>query len=171
MKGELVSIVTGDGYELQGLLCTSSKPQTDDKTSFNKAILHIHGLAGNFYENRFVSVVADELNAHGYTFLTVNNRGSGVLSELRKCTADGLELVEVGGAREVFEDCLYDIQAWINFLDSQGYSKIVLQGHSFGCYKVVFYQSCRSDPRVKALALISPPDVFGYQYAKYGGRF
>jgi hypothetical protein len=60
MIGELVRIFSDDGLELQGLFCL---PRTMKRRPF--AILHIHGLAANFYANRFIDIVADKLVSKG----------------------------------------------------------------------------------------------------------
>ncbi|MFQ6014252.1 MAG: alpha/beta hydrolase family protein [Anaerolineae bacterium] len=165
MKGELVRAWTGDGLQLQGLLCSPE----GDKGS--KAILHIHGSASNFYRNYFVEYAADEFVSRGYAFLTGNTRGHDIVNRLYRREASGPEGLRaqrgdstsrsyiIGGAREIFDECLYDIAAWLDLLQARGYTHLVLQGHSFGAVKVTFYQSQTHDERVKALIIASPGDV------------
>ena len=123
MKGEYVRIWTEDGIELQGLFCES-------KTASNKAILHIHGLAGNFYENRFIDYIADEIVNRGYNFLTVNTRGHDYLSDFLKKSDHELTYVQIGCMHEILKECVFDIRGWINFLSDRGCSKIALEGHT-----------------------------------------
>ena len=70
LKGELVRIQTSDGIELDGLYCEA-------EGASGPAVIHIHGMAGNFYESRFVDAIADRLASLGIAFLTANNRGHG----------------------------------------------------------------------------------------------
>ena len=51
VKAELVRIEAGDGLELVRLY--SAPPGATAR----RAVLHTHGLAGNFYENRFIADV------------------------------------------------------------------------------------------------------------------
>ncbi len=51
-KNKLVQVATSDGLYLQGYFAPKKG---------KVALLHIHGFEGNFYENKFVQVLADEL--------------------------------------------------------------------------------------------------------------
>lgn len=164
MNGEYVRIWTEDGIELQGLFC-------EPKIASDKAILHIHGLAGNFYENRFVDYVADEVVNRGYNFLTVNTRGHDYLSDFLKKSDHELTYVQIGCMHEILKECVFDIRGWINFLRDRGCSKIALEGHSTGAIKVVYYQSELKDPRISALILLSPSDDIGLQKNQLGDRY
>ena len=59
MKQELIRINSIDGIELPGILYTP-----DTKT--NKIVIHIHGLSGNFYENKFLDVLAKTYTNKAY---------------------------------------------------------------------------------------------------------
>lgn len=52
MKQKLVRINSIDGIELPGILYTPD-------ISTNKIVIHVHGLSGNFYENRFLDNLAE----------------------------------------------------------------------------------------------------------------
>lgn len=62
---------------------------------------------------------------------------------------------------ESFELSRLDIEAWMSVLTEQGCEKIVLQGHSLGTAKVVYYLTETEDCRVMAIVLASPPDMVG----------
>lgn len=156
MRGELVRTFTEDGLELQGLFCQSAEAN-------GISLLHIHGFTGNFYEARFVDHIAKQAAKRGYAFLTVNTRGHDYRSGFIKKTASGLTHVRIGTAYEVLEECIFDIKAWIDFLQERGYSKVILQGESAGPLKTVFYQHQTQDERVRGLVLISPVDHIGLQ--------
>ena len=38
-----------------------------------------------------------------------------------------------------FTDCLLDIEGAINYAKEKGYKDIILEGHSYGCNKVIYY--------------------------------
>jgi pimeloyl-ACP methyl ester carboxylesterase len=163
MMGEFTRVITKDGIELHGLYC----PVETDKP----VVLHFHGLAGNFYENRFVDSLANALNDRGFGFLTANNRGHDYLSDFIRLTSAGVQWVQIGAAHELFEECVLDIEAWLDFLSSRGHGSIALQGHSSGAAKVVYYLSQKQDSRVKSIILLSPSDDVGLQRQSLGDRF
>jgi pimeloyl-ACP methyl ester carboxylesterase len=154
MKTTFVRVSTKDNLELHGLLYEPDKPT-------KKAILHVHGMAGNFYENRFLDNMAKTYTAGGHTFCTFNNRGHDYIADFRKTDTNENKFVRIGEVNEKFEECVLDVEAWINFLNSKGYNQIVLQGHSLGTVKVAFYQATKMDSRVNGIVLASPSDMLG----------
>lgn len=106
MKQELVRINSMDEIEQPGIL------YIPDKTT-DKIVIHVHGLNGNFYENRFLDTLAKSYTDKGYAFLTFNNRGKDFIAELLK--GDGFTVI--GGSLERFKDCILDIEgvvSWVN---------------------------------------------------------
>ena len=152
MVGKLVTALTKDNIWLQGLFC-------EPKKKTNEAFLHIHGLQGNFYENYFIDPLVVEANKRGVSLLTVNQHGSGYRQDY--WLKDFSDTKMFGGNYELFEDCILDIDAWLKFLKSQGYTRVFLQGHSLGTLKVVYYQTKTKNPLVKTLILLSPADMAG----------
>ncbi|MDO8460537.1 MAG: DUF1749 domain-containing protein [Nanoarchaeota archaeon] len=148
---EFVKTLTEDKLILQGLIAEPNKKS-------DTAILHIHGMAGNFWENSFIKTMIEEYPKNGYTFLTVETRGSELM---RWFNTEDEKQVLLGNAHEIFEDCIYDIDAWINFLKYKGYKKIHLQGHSLGCSKIAYFKILNNDKTIKSLILISPSDMLG----------
>lgn len=142
-------VTTSDGLKLQGLL---SLPSVSPKG----VVLHIHGSEGNFYENEFFDEVGAAVTEAGFAFCTVNTRGAGVIASFNTDVAGTYK--DYGASRELINDCLLDIEAWLNFLVGRGFSFIVLSGHSLGTLKVVHYQSTKQDPRVKGLILMGAVD-------------
>jgi len=155
MRGEIVRTYAEDNLGLQGMLC---RP----RSATPRLALHVHGSYGNFYENLFLDNVADAYAASGTAFLPVNTRGHDYYADLKmKRPEGGYDSRRVGGILEQFRDCLLDIRAWIDFAQSQGFTTVLLQGHSLGAMKAAYYCSQTGDARVKALFLISPPDILG----------
>ena len=166
MNGQLLRVMTSDRIELQGFLVS---PESGVGST---AILHMHGLAGNFYENRFVDQVARAASSQGFSFLTTNNRGHDYISDLIHEKQDGrIEYRQIGGVYEAFEDCILDIRAWVEFLKSMGTETVILQGHSHGALKVTYYLYRVADPCVSGLILLSPSDDFGMQRLRLEDRF
>lgn len=148
----IVNVTTADGLSLHGLLLTPDHPT-------RTVLLHIHGAAGNFYGNSYFEKLSNAVRELGIAYLATNNRGSGVY-ELEKGT------VSHGVALETFEDCLLDIDAWIELALDRGYDQVILEGHSYGTEKSVYYMNlgkCRD--QVKAVILFGFSDNVGCQFA------
>jgi len=155
MNGELVRIETEDGVELVGFYAAPAGPPT------RRAVLHVHGMAGSFYENRFVSDVGRAVVAKGLSFFTVNNRGHEFVSENLRGRGETTESVLGGASWELFDESVFDIGAAADFLTARGHEGIYFEGHSLGCVKVVHYLTERRDPRAVGAVLISPADMLG----------
>ncbi len=150
MKGELIRVWTEDELQLQGLYCS---PETG---SGQIAVLHIHGASSNFYRSQFLDPLVHELTDKGYAFLSANTRGHDIINKVY--ARDPAATRRLGVALELFEDCLLDLKAWLDFLQGKEHRHAVLLGHSFGALKAAFYQSETDDERVKALIFMSPAD-------------
>ncbi len=159
--GELVRVRAEDGLELAGFYAAPPG-------GARRAVLHTHGFAGNFYENRFVDAVCDAVVEKGLGFLTYNNRAHDYVSD--NLRGRGLETTyEPGGvSRDMFERSIHDIGGAAEFLASRGHREIYFEGHSLGTCKTVYYLNERSDPRAVGVVLISPPDMFGLSNERSG---
>jgi pimeloyl-ACP methyl ester carboxylesterase len=143
----LVQVATADGLYLQGYFAPKEG---------KRALLHIHGSEGNFYENHFVQVLAKRMEEQNMTFLAVNTRGCEKIKDFN--TPSG-KYKTVGARYELLEDSPIDINAWIEFLNKEGYEEIVLCGHSLGTMKVVRYLTeGKYANKIKKLILLSPFD-------------
>ena len=128
-----------------------------------RAILHTHGLAGNFYENRFVASVCDAALAKGLAFLVTNNRGHDYLADNLKGSGVDTTYEPGGSTRDIIQACIHDVSGGARFLAERGHDQIYFEGHSLGCTKIVYYLSEVGHPACAGLILISPPDIFGLQ--------
>lgn len=153
MNVRFLKATTKDKLILQGLLYEPDK-------ATDKVVLHVHGMAGNFYENRFLDAMAEEFTKNGWAFLSFNNRGHDYIADF-PIAGPKEKYKRIGDFREKFEECVLDIKAWIDFIYKQKYKYLVLQGHSLGCSKVVYYMAKTGDKRVKRLVLASPSDMIG----------
>jgi pimeloyl-ACP methyl ester carboxylesterase len=59
------------------------------------------------------------------------------------------------------KECVLDIKSAVDYLENQGYTEIILCGHSLGAVKVVYYLTQSKDSRINKLVLMSPPDMVG----------
>ncbi len=158
MKQELIRINSIDGIEMVGILY-----EPEEKS--NKIVIHVHGLCGNFYENRFLDILAKSYTNKGISFLTFNNRGTNFISELLK----GNNFEIIGGCYERFIDCLLDIEGAINYVKEKGYNNIILEGHSYGCNKVIYYYNKKKDNSISKIVLLAPCDI-PQECAKFLGK-
>jgi len=153
---DFVRFETTDGIELQGWL---------SDTPSDTAVIHIHGMSGNGYENGFLDTLHDELAAKDVSFFAIDTRGRGIISSFWQ--KDELsrwgEGTKLGGSCfEVFDECVHDIQGAINYLKTRGKTKFILQGHSLGCTKVVHYMNTQDTSDIAKVILLAPTDMVGW---------
>lgn len=149
MTVEFVRFKATDDVELQGWL---------SNTEGNTAALHIHGRAGNGYENYFLDDLRQVYVRRGVSFFSIDTRGRGQMSEFRQ--GDGWKLA--GGCYEIFDESLYDIRGALDHLRALGKTKFILQGHSMGCMKIVNYLVTQAPAGVEKVILIAPTDMTGW---------
>lgn len=164
MKTFFQRITTEDGLELHGLLFEPEK-----RTA--KALIHIHGWAGNFYENKFIDYIAKKATSEGFAFLTFNNRGAGIINDFIRREGLKVNYLRVGGSLENFKNCIFDIKAIVDFLSDKGYEKMILQGHSLGCQKALFYDNKTKDKRINGLVLLAPVDDISFTKRELKDRY
>ena len=139
-----MSVVNGAGLVLDGIVFSPPNPHL--------AIVHVHGSLGNFYQQPFIRVFANRLTRHGIAVLSFNLTGHDGVSE--GYTPDQ-KMQYIGGSLSRFETCLDDLDALLCFAGSIC-PGVVLQGHSLGCDRVLFYVQQRAT-RIP-LILLSPCD-------------
>lgn len=153
MKTSLHRIITADSIELVGLLY-------EPEEATDKILVHVHGMAGNFYENKFIDSVAKNLTDNGTALFVFNNRGCELVKDLIKIVDEERTIVKIGNAYEKFEDSLIDIRTAIDHV-SKNFSEIHLSGHSLGSPKVAYYSAKSGDKRLKSVIFLSPSDMVG----------
>lgn len=149
MKVDFLRFKATDGVELQGWL-TESPGEV--------AVIHVHGMSGNGYENYFLDVLRESYNHSGRSFFSFDNRGKGIISSFR--SQGGTK--KGGSCFEIFEESSHDIQGAIDLIKSRGKSRIVLQGHSLGGSKVVNYLLSTNEKGVIGAILLAPTDMVGW---------
>ncbi len=148
----IVKVKTIDRLTLYGLLL---EPE-DNK--FKTIKIHIHGDAGDFFYNDFYPYLAKDCLEKNIAFLSTNNRGAWVYENSSEY------VVPHGTAAELFGDCIRDLDAWIRFALDKGYEKIILEGHSRGTEKIVYYMNHgKYVNKVVAIILLGFSDAYGTQ--------
>lgn len=140
----LSEITTKDGLIHQGI---SFKPQKHGK----KALLWIHGLTGRFYGDvKMMEEMAEACEKEGFGFASFNNRGHDMITSAHKTDQS---YADIGAGREVFEECVYDIHAGVDFLVSQGFTEVYLMGHSTGALKAAYSEGTKPHSNVVGVIL------------------
>ena len=151
MNYPIVKVKTADGLNLHGFL---AELESGNK---NFIVLHVHGTAGSFFWNNFYEERINSSLKLACAFLATNNRGAGTY-EIEEGD------IPHGASCEIFEDCLLDIDTWIEFAMARGYQNIILEGHSFGTEKSVYYMTKgKYRDKIKALILLGFCDTVGTQ--------
>lgn len=47
----------------------------------------------------------------------------------------------------------------MNWVKAKGYNEIILEGHSYGCNKVLYYYKHKKDDKIKKIVLLAPCDI------------
>ena len=164
VKGELINFITEDKIGLNGLLTDSGNSST--------AVLHIPGMFSDMTSSvgQLVAEVCQEINISCFL---INTRGSGIVSSFNKYINDTEKEYYTGGTSyEIFEECIYDIDAAINVLKEKGFTKIILSGHSTGSQKIIHYAlDEKSDDIISGLMFLAPGDDLNINKRKLGERF
>lgn len=152
MLAELIRLTTSDGLSHPGAFYAAKSAEP-----VPLGVVIVHGLTGSFV-GEIETALPPLLAEAGYSTLVFNNRGTGI----------------VGGATELFAGCIPDIRAAIDWMETRGFSRIALFGHSKAGAKVAYYMVKTSDPRVTGLSVLSPVDsahdTIHWQAPQFGKR-
>lgn len=149
MQVNFIRFKATDDVELQGWLTNSDS---------DLAVIHMHGMTGNGYENYFLDNLREMYAKHNTSFFTVDSRGRGVISDFRQ----GSGWKRGGSCFELFEESVHDIQGALDYLKSIGKTKFILQGHSLGCTKAVNFVLNQPDSAIQKVILLAPTDMAGW---------
>lgn len=145
----LAEITTKDGLFHQGIFFKPAKPT-------RRALLWIHGLTGRFYGDvAFMNMFAESCDKKCMGFASFNTRGHDMITGFHRTDIPNTYRT-IGAGLEKFEECVYDIDAAVSFLVGQGFSEVVLVGHSTGANKACYYAATQKDPRVAGVVLSGP---------------
>lgn len=162
VKGELTTFMSKDKIRLNGFL------MKDRKT--DACVIYVHGMGSNFYTYPPYALFK-YFSSAGFAVFPINTRGHEPVTGLVRFK-NGKKIRLVGGTNfEIFEDSWKDIAGAIEKLESMGFRKFVLCGHSTGCQKVAYYQYKIKDTRVIGLILLAPADDYNLQKRDFGKNF
>ena len=145
----IIETYTKDEIYLSGLEYKSNKKE--------ECYLFIPGLGGNYLDNRFICEIANTIYMNNMNIVIANTRGSFNLNYSHPNSQNGYPK-EIGLFTEMFDDCIYDIDAWIEKLKELGYNKITLIGHSVGNNKIIYYYNQIKNNKISDIIMISPSD-------------
>lgn len=146
---DFVRFKASDDVELQGWL---------NNEASDIAVVHIHGMSGNGYENYFLDNLRAMYAKHDISLFTIDTRGRGIISDFRQ----GDNWKHAGSCFEIFEESAHDIRGAIDYLKSLGKTRFILQGHSLGCTKVVNFLLSEDVDGVEKVILLAPTDMTGW---------
>lgn len=161
---EILHGTTEDGLRLPGVHWPSKTGRI--------CIVSIHGVLDHVLGSCFAEDVAQACLGGGYGFLFGHHRGYGTINDIgtdRDAPDGGFQTETWGTAFDRFEDCVHDVQLWIDAARDLGYEEVILMGHSMGCNKVLHYLHQREAADLRGLILLSPPDFAGM--AKFDPNF
>lgn len=125
-------------------------------------VICIHGMCGTIIDNYFATVWGKILSSNNIGFIYEHNRGHSIENDI--VMKDG-SLKRCGCMYEIFEECIYDIDLAIETAKKEGYKRIILLGHSYGCNKIIYYYY-KKHPNVLGIILASAPDMIGSHLAE-----
>lgn len=137
-----VTTKTADLLTLKGKLY-----QTQDRKHL---IIHIPGMVGDIYNSGFYQVMKTEFPKQNIAFLATEVRAS----LHKKTLGENLTI-------EKFEECILDIDAWINYAHTLNYKNIWISSSSLGTTKVVHWYYTRKPQNISGLIFLSPSDMVG----------
>lgn len=149
MLVDFVRFNATDNVELQGWL---------NNENSDIAVIHLHGMSGNGYENYFLDNLRQTYAEKGISLFTIDSRGRGIISDFRQ--NDGWK--HAGSCFEIFSESVHDIQGAINYLKTLGKTRFILQGHSLGCTKVVNFALTQDISGIEKVVLLAPTDMAGW---------
>lgn len=150
MASELCRVTTEDGLQLEGCY---SRPNAPSANSRVDALMLVHGTGSNFYAAGVLEVLGSKALESGLAVLRINTRGHDGLCSIPASKGS----VKGGAVYENLGDCVFDIAAWVAYLESRGHNRIGLVGHSSGAVKVLYTLAHRQLPSIAAFIGISPP--------------
>lgn len=102
-------------------------------------VINVHGSFGNFYSNAFIKIMAESYNKKGINFLSFNlTQHDGVAEGVRE--QNNINRWEyIGYAISDYSCCIDDIAGAYDYVKIRNNNTIILQGHSLGCNRILYY--------------------------------
>ncbi|MBQ3455880.1 MAG: DUF1749 domain-containing protein, partial [Synergistaceae bacterium] len=152
MSAYRLNVPTRRGSVLNGVLFRNDDVKADT------VMIAITGIHGNFYSNPFYYDFGETLNAAGIDFIYAQTNDAFNRIETFNAKTNQPEII--GSFNERFSYTDEDIEAYLNLAHDEGYTKIILAGHSLGANKVIYYLSRHHDTdKVSRFLLLSPANI------------
>jgi alpha-beta hydrolase superfamily lysophospholipase len=146
-------IKTKDGLLHQGIYFAPKQLR-------KRAVLWVHGLSAAFYNDiNLYEAVTNACEKEGWGFALFNNRGHDLIAGIRKYDGtppNGYSYYPGGAGNEIFEECIFDIDAGVDFLVEKGFTEVVIVGHSTGANKACYYAATEKNSHVVGVVLLGP---------------
>jgi pimeloyl-ACP methyl ester carboxylesterase len=164
MKEKIIKFKTEDSLNLSGILF-----EPEAKTLKVAILLHGNGSRDIFDQYEFNKVIAEKLCEAGISYLVFNNRGARYIQKFKYKDLKGNKKVVFGGmAFELIKECIFDIDASIEFLKSQNYPEFFLIGGSTGANKAAVYNFYKPQNEISKFVLSSGGDDSGVSFGILG---
>lgn len=147
-----LNVPTKRGVVLNGVLF-----RQQEKKKADTVMIAITGIHGNFYSNPFYYNIGDTLNGDNIDFIYAQTNDA--FGQIETINVNTGKKETIGSWNERFSYTDEDIDAYLNFVEEEGYKHIILAGHSLGANKVIYYLSRHHDPRVEHFFLLSPANL------------
>lgn len=128
---EFVRYMSEDHMPLHALLWS---PPEGSKT----VAMYVPGMGGGFVCPNDLNPVAESMIQNGYAFMAINTRS----------------VMPPGIMFAIFEDCVADIGAAVQYVKARGFTDVVLIGDSLGGPRTAYYWTETKDPAVKAIVFL-----------------
>ena len=166
MEGGITKFYSADSVELNAFM---NRPRSVPAYK-DLAVLHVHGLTGNFFRSTGIMEMSKSFAGRGITFMSIETRGSYIVESFKKGKGKRYSEQVRGSAFERFEESVYDIDGAVRFLRRAGFRRIILSGHSSGCQKIAYYAYKKKCKNVSGIVLMSPVDDYDYDSSYFGKR-
>lgn len=140
---DLVTLATEDGLEMDALFHRDERlaRARERRTGRRTAIVHVHGIMGNFLVGTLRFLPAP-LAREGFPTLVIETR----LANVGQLFGQG-----------IFSDALLDLDAAVAWLHDHGYDEVILSGYSSGATLVTLYAATRPAENVRGLLCLGNP--------------
>lgn len=151
IPAHVVQFETPKGVSLHGLWFGPKKPK--------RVAILVHGLTSSAFSVARVVGLVDRETA----VLSFNNRGYGIVNQVKRRRGKKTTFILAGSAHEIFTDCIDDIEGALRFVRAQGIRQLYLVGHSTGCQKSVYFASRGNTKNLKGIVLLAPISDYASQ--------
>lgn len=134
VRTRLVDARATDGVKQSGVLYEPEAGRGSSRTAF----MVLYGYSGDVMRSSSHWLPV-RLAQAGYTALAARNRAAGAAIY-----------------QSVFEDVAKDTAGWVNYLEGQGFDRVILVGHSWGGIRATYYKVSSGDPRVVGIVYLAP---------------